>query len=103
MKKNRKLKRLTRSKHNMIMELINLCLKIQEGQDGEIECRNAPGKPAVFLEISGHVAWFELRVFENGWEPGVYCDKHFNFYLDRIRGFSKSEFKECRDYLLKLI
>ncbi|MDD4372262.1 MAG: thymidylate synthase [Anaerostipes sp.] len=101
MKKNRKLKRLTRSKHNMIMELINLCLKIQEGQDGEIECRNVLGKPAVFFEFSGHVAWLEIRVFENGWNPGLLHDEQFTFEIDGI--FSKRKFKECRDYLLKLI
>lgn len=101
MKKNRKLKRLTRSRHNMIMELISLCLKIQEGQDGEIECRNVPDKPAVFFEFSGHVAWLNISVYEDGWVSGSHCDKKFTFYCDGI--FSKSEFKECRDYLLKLI
>ena len=40
-------------------------------------------KPTVFFSFSGHIAACEIRVYDNGWTPGLCeCSKGFNFDVD---------------------
>ena len=94
-----------------ISYLIDLCLEVQRGRDGNIEARtskkcryeltNDKIGPTVFFEFSGHVCSLEIRIFKNGWGYFAEFDERFQFYLDKE--IDKEEFERCKTMLEEII
>lgn len=94
-----------------ILNLINLCLEVQRGKDGNIEARTSKEScneftndkigPTVFFEFSGHVCSLEIRIFKNGWGYFAEFDERFQFYLDKE--IDKEEFERCKTMLEEII
>ena len=88
--------------NNQIEYLFHLCMEAQKGKDGSYEERyEKSDRPAVFFEMSGHVACLHIRLYDHGWKPMMDSDREFEFYLDEE--IDQDEFRACRDHLLKLI
>ena len=94
-----------------ILNLVNLCLEVQEGECGVIEPRtskkacslltNDKTGPTVFFEFSGHISDLEIRIFKNGWGYGEKCDETFKFHLDEE--INKEKFEHCKAVLEEII
>lgn len=94
-----------------ISYLIDLCMEVQRGKDGNIEVRTSKEScneftndkigPTVFFEFSGHVCSLEIRIFKNGWRYSAKFDERFQFYLDKE--IDNEKFERCKTMLEEII
>lgn len=93
-----------------ILNLINLCLEVQSGKDGNIESRRSETNrewdyavkgPTVFISFFGHTAELEITIYKKGWAYPAGYDGKFQFYLDKE--IDNEEFERCKTLLENLI
>ena len=93
-----------------IYYLIDLCLEVQSGKDGNIESRRSRANrewdhavegPTVFVSFFGHTAELEIEIYKKGWAYHAEYDEKFQFYLDKE--IDNEEFERCKTLLENLI
>ena len=94
-----------------IYYLIDLCLEVQRGRDGNIESRVAKEYrgafasdsigPTVFLRFLGHIGRIEISIHKNGWDEYKKPDEIFEF--DLTKEINKEEFEICKTALEEII
>ena len=96
-----------------ILNLINLCLEVQSGKDGNIESRisetnsewdYAVKGPTVVISFFGHTAELEIQIFNEGWSYENLSSKAyemFAFYLDK--DIDPDQFLKCKTLLENLV
>ena len=93
-----------------IYYLIDLCLEVQRGKDGNIESRRSEANskwdyavkgPTVFVSFFGHTAELDIEIYKKGWAYHTEFDERFQFYLDKE--IDKEEFERCKTMLEEII
>lgn len=93
-----------------ISYLIDLCLEVQRGRDGNIESRTSEANskwdyavkgPTVFFDFYGHTAELDIEICKKGWAYHAEYDEEFQFYLDKE--IDNEEFERCKTLLENLI
>ena len=69
--------------------------------------RSNLGEPTIFFDFSGHVNWFEVRIFRNGWRisanPDVRYEIHPAEYLSEVNFYGDSKTHPTDDLLELLL
>lgn len=92
--------------------LIDLCMEVQRGKDGNIESRKSSKDywfqrddsvegPTVFFDFYGHTAKLDIQIFNEGWSSGSKSYEMFSFYLDK--SIDSEQFLKCKTLLENLI
>lgn len=96
-----------------ISYLLELCMEVQRGKDGNIESRrsetnsewnHAVKGPTVVISFFGHTAELEIWIFDEGWSYENLSSKSyemFTFYLDK--DIDSEQFLKCKTLLENLI
>lgn len=93
-----------------ISYLIDLCLEVQRGRDGNIESRTSRKEfqrydsvegPTVFFNFYGHTARLDIQIFNEGWSSKGESYELFSFYLDEC--IDSEQFLKCKTLLENLI
>lgn len=78
-----------------VRDVVELAVKVNSTSARKKELTG--NLPTVFFAFYGHDVNLEIRVYENGWEPGEMCDKLFLFSLEEP--FLWKDFIAYRDYM----
>ena len=96
-----------------IYYLIDLCLEVQRGKEGNIESRrsckelgqfrlaDAVEGPTVFFNFYGNTTGLDIQIFNEGWSYGSKLYETFSFYLDK--DIDSEQFLKCKTLLENLI
>lgn len=93
-----------------ILNLINLCLEVQRGKDGNIESRKSRKAsrlddsvkgPTVFFSFFGHTVELDIQIFNEGQSSESKLYETFSFYLDE--SIDSEQFLKCKTLLENLI
>lgn len=87
-----------------ILNIVELAVRVN-GLEERNSDRNPDNKyPAAFANFSGHVAWVEVRIFENGWTREGIATEIFTFNTDGILDTELYEYyKRYMEELIDLV